>query len=35
VSSGFALQLLWIGLLLPLVIGCWRLGVRRYGAMGA
>jgi ABC-2 type transport system permease protein len=35
VISGFALQLLWIGLLLPLVIGCWRLGVRRYGAMGA
>lgn len=33
--AGYGLQLLWIGLLLPLVIGLWRLGVRRYGAMGA
>jgi ABC-type uncharacterized transport system permease subunit len=25
----------WAAVLLPLVLGLWRLGVRRYGAMGA
>ena len=34
-AAGFAGQLLWIGLLLPLVLLLWRAGVRRYTAMGA
>lgn len=35
VAAGYGLQLLWIGLLLPVVALLWRRGVRRYGAMGA
>jgi ABC-2 type transport system permease protein len=34
-AAGYLVQLLWIGLLLPVVMLLWRLGVRRYGAMGA
>ena len=33
--QGFAALLGWAAVLLPLVLGLWRLGVRRYGAMGA
>ena len=33
--AGFAIQLAWILLLLPLVLLFWRAGVRRYSAMGA
>ena len=33
--AGFAAQLAWIGVLLPLVLLLWRAGVRRYSAMGA
>jgi ABC-2 type transport system permease protein len=33
--AGFAIQLAWIVLLLPLVLLLWRAGVRRYSAMGA
>ena len=32
--AGFAAQLAWIALLLPLVLLLWRAGVRRYSAMG-
>lgn len=32
---GFLVQLGWIALLLPLTLGLWRSGVRRYTAMGA
>lgn len=35
VAAGFAAQLAWIALLLPLALGLWRAGVRRYTAMGA
>ena len=35
VMAGFAIQLAWIVLLLPLVLLLWRAGVRRYTAMGA
>lgn len=34
-AAGFAAQLAWIALLLPLVLLLWRAGVRRYTAMGA
>ncbi len=34
-AAGFAAQLAWVGLLLPLVLLLWRAGVRRYSAMGA
>jgi ABC-2 type transport system permease protein len=34
-AAGFAAQLAWVGLLLPLVLVLWRAGVRRYSAMGA
>ena len=34
-AAGFAAQLAWVGLLLPLVLMLWRAGVRRYSAMGA
>ncbi|RZO52377.1 MAG: multidrug ABC transporter permease [Prochlorococcus sp. MED-G132] len=33
--AGFAAQLFWVMLLLPLVVMAWRAGVRRYTAMGA
>ena len=33
--AGFAAQLFWVALLLPLVLMAWRAGVRRYTAMGA
>ena len=33
--AGFAAQLVWVALLLPLVLMAWRAGVRRYTAMGA
>lgn len=33
--AGFAAQLFWLMLLLPLVVIAWRAGVRRYTAMGA
>ncbi|MFL0748392.1 MAG: ABC-2 family transporter protein, partial [Prochlorococcus sp.] len=33
--AGFAAQLFWLTLLLPLVLMAWRAGVRRYTAMGA
>ncbi|MFM7086831.1 MAG: ABC transporter permease [Cyanobium sp.] len=33
-AAGFQAQLFWIALLLPLVLLCWRAGVRRYTAMG-
>ncbi len=33
--AGFAAQLIWVALLLPLVLMAWRAGVRRYTAMGA
>ena len=35
VMAGFAIQLAWIVLLLPIVLLLWRAGVRRYSAMGA
>jgi len=35
VGAGFAAQLAWIALLLPLALLLWRAGVRRYTAMGA
>ncbi|MBM5800188.1 MAG: multidrug ABC transporter permease [Cyanobacteria bacterium K_DeepCast_35m_m2_023] len=35
VAAGFAAQLAWIALLLPAALLLWRLGVRRYTAMGA
>ncbi len=35
VLGGFCIQILWICILLPLVIVLWRLGVRKYTAMGA
>jgi len=35
VAAGFAAQLAWITLLLPAALLLWRLGVRRYTAMGA
>ena len=34
-AGGFAAQLGWVLLLLPLVLLLWRAGVRRYSAMGA
>ncbi len=34
-AAGFAAQLGWVLLLLPLVLLLWRAGVRRYSAMGA
>ncbi|MFZ9271431.1 MAG: ABC transporter permease [Prochlorococcaceae cyanobacterium] len=34
-AFGFAIQLAWIALLLPLALLLWRAGVRRYTAMGA
>jgi ABC-2 type transport system permease protein len=34
-AAGFAAQLAWIALLLPLALVFWRAGVRRYTAMGA
>ena len=33
--AGFAAQLAWVGVLLPLLLLLWRAGVRRYSAMGA
>ena len=33
--AGFGAQLAWIALLLPLVLGLWQAGVRRYSGMGA
>jgi ABC-2 type transport system permease protein len=33
--AGFGAQLAWIALLVPLVLGLWRAGVRRYSGMGA
>ena len=33
-ARGFALQALWIALLLPLAVVIWRAGVGRYTAMG-
>ena len=33
--GGFAAMLLWLGALFPLFLLFWRLGLRRYGAMGA
>jgi ABC-2 type transport system permease protein len=33
--QGFGALLGWAAVLLPLVLGLWRLGVRRYGALGA
>ncbi|MEB3157393.1 MAG: ABC-2 family transporter protein [Cyanobacteriota bacterium] len=35
VGQGFAAQLGWLALLLPLTLLLWRAGVRRYAAMGA
>ncbi len=35
VGAGLAVMLAWIALLLPLCLGLWRAGVRRYTAMGA
>jgi len=35
ILGGFIAQLIWILLLLPMVLFLWRLGVRRYTAMGA
>ena len=35
VGQGFAAQLGWVTLLLPLTLLLWRAGVRRYAAMGA
>ena len=32
---GFAAQLAWFAVLLPLVLVLWKAGVRRYSAMGA
>jgi len=34
-AQGFAAMAAWIAVLLPLCLGLWRLGVRRYSAMGA
>jgi ABC-2 type transport system permease protein len=34
VGQGFAVQALWIALLLPLALLIWRAGVGRYTAMG-
>ena len=34
-ALGFAVQVAWIALLLPLALLLWRAGVRRYTAMGA
>lgn len=34
-AGGFAAQLAWLGVLLPLVLVLWKAGVRRYSAMGA
>jgi len=34
-GAGFAAQLAWIAVLLPLALLLWRAGVRRYTAMGA
>ena len=34
-AAGFAAQLAWLAILLPLVLLLWRSGVRRYTAMGA
>lgn len=35
IGAGFAAMAAWIALLLPLLMISWRLGVRRYSAMGA
>ena len=35
VGRGFAITGAWIVLLLPIALGLWRLGIRRYSAMGA
>jgi ABC-2 type transport system permease protein len=34
VAKGFAVQILWIALLLPVALKIWRSGVGRYTAMG-